>query len=133
MSRENMETLRGGFEWFRKNGRFPAHLATPDFIWDMSHFHGWPDQAVYEGLQGVDDFFAEWGGAWDDWTIDIEATHDAGDKVVAILRQRGRSKMSGVLTEMSMAMVWTFRDGKETRADVYSDLREALQAVGLAG
>jgi len=29
--------------------------------------------------------------------------HDAGDKVVAILRVRGRSKMGGTRIEMSMA------------------------------
>jgi len=27
--------------------------------------------------------------------------------------------------------VWTLRNGKETRMDMYSDLGEALQAVGL--
>jgi ketosteroid isomerase-like protein len=32
---------------------------------------------------------------------------------------------------MLMAMLWTFRDGKVTRMDIYSDPREALKAVGL--
>jgi hypothetical protein len=27
--------------------------------------------------------------------------------------------------------VWTFRDGKEARMDMYSDPREALESVGL--
>jgi ketosteroid isomerase-like protein len=54
-----------------------------------------------------------------------------GDKVVATVHQRGRSKMSGVLLEGSMVQVWTFRDGKEARMDMYSDPREALEAVGL--
>jgi ketosteroid isomerase-like protein len=130
VSQANVETLRGGYEWFREHGRFPAHLATPDFIWDMSHFQGWPEQQIYQGVEGADAFFAEWGDAWDDWTVEIEAMHDAGDRVVAIVRQRGRSKMSGVLADMSMGMVWTFRDGKEARMDLYSDAREALKAVG---
>jgi ketosteroid isomerase-like protein len=39
--------------------------------------------------------------------------------------------MSGVLGDMSMAMVWSFRDGKEVRMDLYSDPHEALKAVGL--
>ena len=49
MSQENVEILLGGYEWFRAKGKFPAHLATPDFVWDMSHFEGWPEQQVYEG------------------------------------------------------------------------------------
>src|SRR6516165_5441347 len=133
MSQANVDTLLGGYEWFRVTGRFPAHLATPDFVWDMSHFDGWPEQQVYEGVEGADDFFAEWGSAWDDWEVEIEALHDVGDKVLAIVRQRGRSKLSGMPAEMLMAMLWTFRDGKEARMDMYSDPSEALDVVGLEG
>jgi ketosteroid isomerase-like protein len=57
--------------------------------------------------------------------------HDVGDKVVAILRVRGRSKMSETPIEMSRAQVVTFRDGKQARTDNYSDPREALNSVGL--
>jgi hypothetical protein len=56
VSRENVDTLFKGYEWFRVNGRLPAHLATPDFVWDMSHFGG-PEQQVYERAPGADDFF----------------------------------------------------------------------------
>ena len=136
MSRQNVETLLGGYEWFRVHGRFPAHLATPDFVWDMSHFedlYGFLEQQVYEGAEGADDFFAEWGSAWDDWEVEIEALHDLGDKVLAIVKQRGTSKLSGTPAEMSMAMLWTFRGGKEARMDMYSDPSEALKAVGLEG
>jgi hypothetical protein len=34
---------------------------------------------------------------------------------------------------MSFAMVWTLRDGKRTRMEMYSDIPEALKAVGLQG
>jgi ketosteroid isomerase-like protein len=131
VSRENVDTLLSGYEWFRVNGRFSAHLATPDFVWDMSHFDGWPEQQVYEGAQGADDFFAEWGSAWDDWEVEIEAMHDVDDKVVAIVHQQARSKISGMPAEMLLAQLWTFRGGKMARMDMYSDPREALKAVGL--
>jgi ketosteroid isomerase-like protein len=126
-----MEMLRGAYEWVRVKGTFPAHLATPDFIWDLSRFHGWPDQQVYEGVQGAEDFFADWGSVWDSPEPAGEAMHDAGDKVVAILRVRGRSKMGGTPIEMSMAHVVTFVDGKQTRTDNYSDPHETLKSVGL--
>jgi ketosteroid isomerase-like protein len=138
VSQENVEALRDAYEWVRVKGTFPAHLAAPDFVWDMSHFHGWPDQQVYEGEQGAQDFFADWGSVWDSWEPAVEELHevveglrDAGDKVVAILRVRGRSKMSGTPIEMSMAHIVTFRDGKQVRTDNYSDPHEALKAVGL--
>jgi ketosteroid isomerase-like protein len=131
VSQENVEALRGAYEWVRVNGTFPAHVATPDFIWDMSRFEGWPDRQVYEGVRGAEDFFADWGAVWDSWEPAVEAMHDVDDKMVAILRVRGRSKMSDAPIEMSMAHVVTFRDGKQTRTDNYSDPHEALKAVGL--
>ena len=131
MSQENVELVRGGYEWFRANGRFPGHLSTPDFVWDMSNFRGWPEQQVYEGAQGVEDFFAEWGSAWDDWEVGVEALHDLGNQVLAIVRQRGTSKLNGMVVEMPLAQLWTFREGRQSRMEMYSDPREALEAVGL--
>jgi ketosteroid isomerase-like protein len=132
MSQKNVEILRGGYEWFQVNGTFPAHLATPDFIWDVSHYHGWPEQQVYAGVQGAEKFFADWRAAWDEWQVEIETLHDVGDRVLAIVRQRGRLRMTEAVLEQTLAQIWTFRDGKETRMDMYSDPAEALKAVGLA-
>ena len=69
--------------------------------------------------------------AWEDWELEIDSLHDAGDRVVALLRQRGTSKAAGMPVEMSFAQVWTIRDGKQARMDMYSDPAEALAAVGL--
>lgn len=132
MSRENVEIVRIGYEQFAITGRFEADLLAPDFVWDMAHFDGWPEQAVYAGVEGARRFLADWSDAWDDWRMDVEALHDAGDRVVAVLHQRGRSKAAGMLVDMRFAQVWTFRDGKQTRMDTYSDPAEALEAAGLA-
>jgi ketosteroid isomerase-like protein len=128
---DNVEIVREGYARFRARGMFARELTAPDFIWDMSHFHGWPEQQVYEGVQGAENFLAEWTSAWDDWELEVDALHDAGERVVALVHQRGRSKATGMLVNMSFAQVWTLLDGKRTRMDMYSDPREALEAVGL--
>ena len=132
MSQENVEFVRYRYERFAITGRFVEDTVTPDFAWDMSHFHGWPEQQVYEGVEGANAFLTAWTAAWDDWELEVDALHDAGDKVVAILRQRGRSKAGGILVEMSLAQVWTIRDGKQARSEMYSDTNEAFKSVGLA-
>jgi ketosteroid isomerase-like protein len=132
MSQENVEIVQRGYEQFQARGMFVAEIAAPDFIWNMSHFHGWPEQQVYEGVQGAEGFLADWTSAWNDWGLEVEALRDAGDKVVALVRQRGRSRSTGMLVDMFFAQVWTLRAGKETRMDMYSDPNEALKAVGLA-
>jgi ketosteroid isomerase-like protein len=131
MSQENMEIVRDGYERFRVTGDLAEEIATEDFAWDMSNFHGWPEQQVYEGVAEARIFLREWTDAWEDWELEIDSLHDAGDRVVALLRQRGTSKAAGMPVEMSFAQVWTIRDGKQARMDMYSDPAEALAAVGL--
>jgi ketosteroid isomerase-like protein len=132
MSQENVAIVRDSYEEFRATGELVGEIAGPDFIWDMSHFLGWPEEQIYEGIDGAERFLAEWTSAWDDWELDVDALHDAGDRVVAIVRQRGRSRSTGLLVDMSFAQIWTLSDGKETRMEMYSDPLEALKAVGLA-
>ena len=57
-------------------------------------------------------FLAEWAAAWDDWELEVEDHVDAGEHVVSLLNQRGRSKATGIPVEMRFAQVWTFRDGQ---------------------
>jgi ketosteroid isomerase-like protein len=132
MSAENVETVREGFARFVATGQFAEDLATDDVVWDMSNFHGWPEQQVYEGASGAQAFLSEWVDAWEDWELELEAFHDVGDTVVVLLRQRGRSKAAGMPVEMAFAQVFTFRDGKQARIEVYSDRREALAAAGVS-
>jgi ketosteroid isomerase-like protein len=131
MSQENVEIVREGYERFAATGEFAAELATDDFVWDMSNFHGWPEQQMYEGVDGAGAFLSEWMDAWEDWELELEALHDASDRVVALAHQRGRSKEGGMPVEMWFAQVFTLRDGKQARMDMYSDRREALEAAGL--
>jgi ketosteroid isomerase-like protein len=133
VSRDNLEIVQTAYEQFATTGQLDAEIATEDFVWDMSNFHGWPEQQIYEGVGGARTFLADWTAAWDDWELQIDALHDAGDKVVAVLRQRGQSKVAGMPVEMSFAQVWTLRDGKEARMDMYSDVAEALKDAGLEG
>ena len=51
--------------------------------------------------------------------------------VVALLRQRGRSKETGLLVDMECAQVWTFRDGAQARMRMFTSRQEALEAAGL--
>jgi ketosteroid isomerase-like protein len=132
MSEENVELVRRGYELFAATGDVADELATSDFVWDMSNFHGWPEQQVYEGVEGARAFLGEWTGAWEHWVLEVDSFHDAGDKVVALVHQHGRSKAAGMPVEMHFAQVWTLREGKQSRMDMYSDPAEALEAAGVS-
>jgi ketosteroid isomerase-like protein len=131
VSQENVEIVERGFNHFRATGDFLGDVVASDFVWDMSKFRGWPEQPLYEGIEGARRFIADWRDAWDDWQLEVDAFHDAGDKVVVITRQRGRSKATGMAVDMHFAQVFTLRDGQQTRMEMYADPAEALRAVGL--
>jgi ketosteroid isomerase-like protein len=131
VSAENVAALARGYEHFRATGDFQDELFDPEFVWDMSTFRGWPEAKTYAGVEGAREFMANWVGAWDDWELEVEALHDAGDSVVAIIRQRGRAKSTGLPVDMHLAQVWTFQDGKQIRMQAYDDPAEALRANGL--
>ena len=132
MSRERVETVRRLYERFAATRQLPPEPFAADFVWDMSTFRGWPEQQVYEGPEGARSFLTDWADAWEDWELEVEALHDAGERVVAVVRQRGRSKSTGLPVDMCFAQVWTVRDGKETRMEMYADPAEAIEAVGLS-
>jgi ketosteroid isomerase-like protein len=131
MSAENVEITRRGYEHFLETGEPAAHLAVPDFVWDMSTFRDWPEKQTYEGPEGTKEFIANWVSAWEDWRLEVKELIDAGDDVVAIVHQSGRSKTTGLPVDMTFAQVWSYQDGKQTRMRMYADPQEALEAVGL--
>jgi ketosteroid isomerase-like protein len=132
MSQENVEIVRQGFEHFQATGEFPPETVDPEFVWDMSTFRGWPEEKTYAGVEGAQRFLRTWLEAWDDWQLDVLSFHDAGDKVVAVVRQHGRAKATGMAVDMTFAQVLTVRHGKQVRMQMYADPSEALEAAGLS-
>jgi ketosteroid isomerase-like protein len=127
----NVEIMRRGYAEFVATGKLSPERMDPEFVWDMSTFRAWPERQTYEGIEGAREFMEAWQGAWDDWTLEVEELHPAGDQVVAIVRQRGRAKATGLPVDMHFGQVWTFRDGKQPRMEMYATPEEALRAAGL--
>jgi ketosteroid isomerase-like protein len=131
VSQENVELVIRSYAHAQATGQVYAEGLDPAFVWDMSKYEGWPEQQRYEGIEGASRFLDDWAGAWDDWELELQAIEDAGDKVVAVVRQRGRAKASGMALDMVFAQVWTIRDGRLIRMDMYSNPSDALRAAGL--
>jgi ketosteroid isomerase-like protein len=130
MSRADVETVRRAYEYYMAVGEIPPG-GHPDFVWDVSGLR-WPGQQIYPGSEGATQFLAEWADAWDDWALEVEEYIDAGVYVVVILNQRGFAKATGVPVNMRFAQVWTMRDGQTIRMQMYANLDEAFEAVGLS-
>jgi ketosteroid isomerase-like protein len=76
-------------------------------------------------------YWQDWFDTFDDLTVEPLDLIDAGEDVVAVLRFGGRAKLSGVESDLTFAVVYTFRDGKVARGREYWTRDEALDATGL--
>jgi ketosteroid isomerase-like protein len=130
MSQENADIVRDGLERFLAD-RDTSRLAD-DFVWDVTHFEGWPDKAVYRGVDEFNDFVAMWFEPFDEWRQEIEQVEDlGGDRVLAIAHQHARLKGSTAEVDLRYAIVYTVEGEHVTMGDVYVPVERAFEAVGL--
>jgi SnoaL-like domain len=133
MSEENVELVRRMHAEFEQTLRATPEFLAPGFIWDMSAFQGWPDDAVYEGLDGFDRFFEAWRAPWDDWKLEINDVVDVGaDEVLVLMHQWGTPKGGRARVGLDYGTVYTVAGGVVTRARVFGSPEEAREAAGLA-
>jgi ketosteroid isomerase-like protein len=91
-----------------------------------------PGAETRHGPKGVSDSMTALSEAFDDLQYHPERFIDCGDKVVALLKVRGRGKGSGIVVESNVAHVWTLQDRKAVRVEIYLDVAQAMKAAGLS-
>jgi uncharacterized protein len=127
----NVEALRPVYEeWARGNWRPRFDVYAEDMEW------GWSDE--FPGLAGVSRDpevrsrrLREWLSPWEDWRCEAEEFIASGDFVVVLTRYTGRGKGSRVAVDTRGAHVWTLRDGRVIRLEVFSSRERALAAAGI--
>ena len=92
----------------------------------------YPDtESSYRGQEGMRRWYRQIDEIWDDWRFDAERFFDAGTQVVVFVRVSGTARQSGAALAISAAHVVTLRNGRITRAEVFLDRSEALEAAGV--
>jgi ketosteroid isomerase-like protein len=144
MSLENVELVmalqRSGEEDFvqliRDDDRWRqvAAAAAPVIHADaISVRPGIPGSKEYVGLDGFRALWVDWLAPWAEYRTAIEHAVDCGERVLLLQRSCGRMRGSTGQVDLSPGVVWTLRDGKVARFEVYADRADALKAVGLEG
>jgi ketosteroid isomerase-like protein len=71
-----------------------------------------------------------WLGAWGrPLTIEAEELIESGERILAMIRWKGRGKGSGVEMEATGGHLWTFHEGLVVQYEVYRDRDEARAAL----
>lgn len=122
------EKFRAGYAAVNR-GDMPGVLSflDPEIEWDMSR--SFPDGPVYLGHNGVRRFFSDVNKLWDEFRLEIEELHAAGDDMVVIGWWSARGKGSTVPIRERGGWVWRMRAGKAVRMRFYLNPLEALDAA----
>jgi ketosteroid isomerase-like protein len=94
---------------------------------------GVPGWKTYFGLDGFREMWLDWLAPWAEYRTEVEEAIDCGERVLLLQRSSGRLEGSTQEVKLAPGVVWTVRDGKITRFEVYADRAEALKALRLAG
>jgi ketosteroid isomerase-like protein len=131
MSEAERESLRRAIErWNAGDLESGLELATDDVRWYPGDT--FPDNdEVYEGKQGIRDFFVSFSEPWEWIRLEPLEQEEIGDQIVVRARFRARSN-EGVDVDIELGQRWTYRDGLLCAFHGYSTYAEALEAATAA-
>ena len=92
-----------------------------------------PDDGA-TGKAAVGEWFGDWFRQFGrNYRFDIEDAEGAGDRVFVVATHHGQGRRSGVTVEQRNAYVYTLRDGRISRVEVWAneDRKAAREAAGL--
>ena len=81
---------------------------TPDFVWDMSQFEGWPEEPMYHGPEGTRAFLRAWTEPWEDWQLQLESVHGKIGFHPELMRDLGISAQPSVGADSYYRIVTPF-------------------------
>ena len=140
MSQDNVEIVRRAYSLAKESETYSFVAAKQDLYDEYFHHDAelvppaiYPDtEPSYSGFDGFNRFQRQLDEIWDDWRFEAERYFDAGDQVVVFVRISGTGKQSGAAVAISTAHVFSLRDGRATRFEIFLDRGEALRAAGVS-
>jgi uncharacterized protein len=131
MSQAEIEQLRAVYDAVSRGDWDDAFRdAGPDFEFVP------PDQnpmaGTYRGREAVRGFFDELWAAFDAVSVEPGPFLEAGDRIVVSLVMKLRPSDSPASIEMPITHVWTMRDGKPARCEVFLEREQALETLGIS-
>jgi ketosteroid isomerase-like protein len=129
VSRENLEIVERGIEAFNDRGvEGIVPYIHPEFeATTPPNLASEPD--TYRGHDGVRRWFDSFYEVMDQIRWDAHSFQQVGDRVVVEFTLRARGKTTGLDFGQEAVMVWSFRDGKGIRIELFETLDEALAAA----
>jgi uncharacterized protein len=130
VSSENVELLRSGYDAFNR-GDLDAVFKLLDPEIELVTADRVPFAGTYRGHDDVRDLLRDQQEVFGEITMEPYEFFEAGDRVVAFVRQRARGQTSGAEIEIVVGHLWTVRDGRAVHFEGFPEREKALEAAGL--
>jgi ketosteroid isomerase-like protein len=123
---KNIMTVRRLYE-ASGNPNIVNTLLAPDVCWEV--VEGFPYSGIYQGPNGVFDFFTRLFGDFEDWHTEPADIFGAGDRVIGLGFYSAHAKATGKSFKARFAHVWTMRDGVIIRLQQCADTVQLAKAL----
>jgi ketosteroid isomerase-like protein len=141
MSRENVELIRGLIPppetdlaaLFRDDELFGLTASALEAFIDpeVESVANWMGGTKYVGVEGFRRLWLDWLEPWTSYYTQVDELIDAGDRVLALIRDHGQRADTDAEIELTASSVWEIRDGKIVRVAFYTDRDDAFEAAGM--
>lgn len=131
MSQENVTIAQGAYEAFGR-GDIPTVLATmdPDIEWDEPQAPDYPAGGAHRGPQAIaNEVFGTIPTYYEEFAVVPQEFVDAGDRVFVLGEFQGKGKASGTPYVAPFVHILTYRNGKLTRFQDYTDTATIVAAI----
>ena len=120
MTEADVEALRRGYEALNSGDlSVVLELLDPEMEWHEPQPS--PDAGTHRGRDSFERFFRGWMDSFEDFRVEPERVVERGRKLIAVVRQSGRGRSSGVEVDARLAHVWTVEDGRAVRFEAVPD------------
>ena len=131
MSQFQREALRARYEAVsRGNPGAVFDDVHPDF--ELKTADRVPGAGTYRGAEAATQFYADLVEPFEQVTYEPQKFFERGDQIVIFLIVRFRPRGTTSVVENQVGALWTIRDGKPARCEVFAQRDEALEAAGMS-
>jgi ketosteroid isomerase-like protein len=128
MSAEDFEALRAEYAAMSRKD-WNAVLGTADRDFELMAPRGGLDAGMVRGVKRARRAFEDFFSPYEEVSVEPEAFFEGNGQIVVFFLQRARPVGSTALVERRAAHLWTMRDGKATRLEIFPQREKALEAA----
>ena len=116
----DIQALRRGYDAINRGDLTVLHeLLDPEIDWTEPG--PGPEAGTHHGRDSFERFLRGWIESFDQFRVEPEQVLERDGKLVAVVRQTGRGRASGVTVAARLAHVWTVENGRAVGWEAVGD------------